>query len=229
MAADQERADRIRALKKGRPDLTWRRIADYVGVTERSATDWQTKGGMEYANAEKLAELFEVDVDYIWRGPSESERAPSPFAGQDAIADRLDAIEQLLSPQGDDSDLATPAARDIVTAMFESIEQRVTAQLAEHSSKVEAQLSDQSETLAEMKQTLASIDASVVLLQQSRKEAEDARRQAEEARKEAEAARRRAEETVQQLQELLTILPDTIQALSAASQPTVEEPERPAR
>lgn len=77
MAADQERADRIRALKQERPDLTWRRIADHVGVTERSATDWQRKGGMEYDNAKKLAELFEVDVDYIWRGAPQ--QAPDMF------------------------------------------------------------------------------------------------------------------------------------------------------
>ena len=95
MAADQERADRIRALKQERPDLTWRRIADHVGVTERSATDWQRKGGMEYDNAKKLAELFEVDVDYIWRGTQSD--TPSPFAGQDDLADRLDAIEQALA------------------------------------------------------------------------------------------------------------------------------------
>lgn len=95
MAADQERAERIRALKQERPDLTWRRIADYVGVTERSATDWQRKGGIEYDNAKKLAELFEVDIDYIWRG-TESD-TPSPFAGQDELADRLDRIETSLS------------------------------------------------------------------------------------------------------------------------------------
>lgn len=65
MAADQERADRIRALKQARPDLTWRRIADAVGVTERSATDWQVKGGISYENAKKLADVFEVDVDYV--------------------------------------------------------------------------------------------------------------------------------------------------------------------
>jgi hypothetical protein len=118
MAADQERADRIRALKQARPDLTWRRIADHVGVTERSATDWQSKGGIEYANAEKLAELFEVDVDYIWRGPNEAERAPSPFAGQDAIADRLAALEE-----------------------------RVSDQLAEHARKVEAFLKRQDNVL----------------------------------------------------------------------------------
>jgi hypothetical protein len=65
-------------------------------VTERSAADWQVKGGIDYDNAEKLAEILEVDVDYIWRGPAEGDRAPSPFAGQDAVADRLDAIQQML-------------------------------------------------------------------------------------------------------------------------------------
>lgn len=95
MAADQERADRIRALKQERPDLTWRRIADHVGVSERAATDWQKKGGIEYSNAEKLAQLFEVDVDYIWRGTNNG--TPSPFAGQDDIADRLDSIDQRLA------------------------------------------------------------------------------------------------------------------------------------
>lgn len=95
MAADQERAERIRALKQDRPDLTWRRIADYVGVTERSAADWQRKGGIEYDNAKRLAELFEVDVDYIWRGTDNG--TPSPFAGQDQFADRLDRIEQALA------------------------------------------------------------------------------------------------------------------------------------
>jgi hypothetical protein len=90
MAADQERADRIRALKLDRPDLTWRRIADHVGVTERSAADWQVKGGIDYSNAEKLAELFEVDVDYIWRG---SESTPSPFEQAAPVEVRLDAVE----------------------------------------------------------------------------------------------------------------------------------------
>lgn len=99
MAADQERADRIRALKQARPDLTWRRIADHVGVTERSAADWQTKGGIEYANAEKLAELLEVDVDYIWRGPADEDRAPSPFNGRDSLADQMAAFTEAIAKQ----------------------------------------------------------------------------------------------------------------------------------
>lgn len=96
MAADQERAERIRALKQQRPDLTWRRIADHVGVTERSATDWQRKGGIEYDNAKRLAELFEVDIDYLWRGPPDT---PEP-AGQDDPG-ILRRLERLLERQND--------------------------------------------------------------------------------------------------------------------------------
>lgn len=99
MAADQERADRIRALKLERPDLTWRRIADYVGVTERSATDWQKKGGIEYDNAKKLAELFEVDVDFVWRGaPSTTPDLSSPAQDDDSVMRR---VEDLLKQQND--------------------------------------------------------------------------------------------------------------------------------
>jgi transcriptional regulator with XRE-family HTH domain len=132
MAADQERADRIRALKQERPDLTWRRIADHVGVTERAAADWQRKGGIEYDNAKKLAQLFEVDVDYVWRGTPEEERAPSPFDGQDALADRLDAIEH-----------------------------RVTQQLAAHAQAVEHLIAQQNQLLARQSDILDRIEAAV--------------------------------------------------------------------
>jgi isopentenyldiphosphate isomerase len=97
MAADQERADRIRALKQDRPDLTWRRIADHVGVTERSAADWQVKGGIDYTNAEKLAELFEVDVDYIWRGPVDTPDLSRP----DPQTEWMTRMEALIDRQND--------------------------------------------------------------------------------------------------------------------------------
>lgn len=89
MAADQERADRIRALKADRPDLKWQYIADRVGVTMRAAQSWQEKGEISYANAKRLAELFEIDVDYIWRG----EPATPDLFGSDSIEARLDRIE----------------------------------------------------------------------------------------------------------------------------------------
>jgi hypothetical protein len=123
MAADQERADRIRALKQDRPDLTWRRIADHVGVTERSATDWQSKGGISYENAGKLAALFEVDVDYIWRGPSQADRAPSPFAAQDMqgdLAGILERIEAQLDEQNEVLDRIEKAVESERQARAES-------------------------------------------------------------------------------------------------------------
>jgi hypothetical protein len=104
MAADQERADRIRLLKRDNPQLKWRHIADHVGVELRSAQMWQETGAISYENAKKLAELVgdpAHDVDWIMRGPRESERAPSPFAGQDALADRLDQMEALIAKQNE--------------------------------------------------------------------------------------------------------------------------------
>lgn len=98
MAADQERADRIRALKQDRPDLTWRRIADHVGVSERAATDWQKKGGIEYDNAKKLAAIFKVDVDYIWRG--DPQQAPDMFPPADAD-ERMATMEARLMEQAE--------------------------------------------------------------------------------------------------------------------------------
>jgi hypothetical protein len=122
MAADQERADRIRALKLDRPDLTWRRIADHVGVTERSAADWQVKGGIDYANAEKLAQLFEVEVDYIWRGPvSNTPDLSRPDVDYD---ERIGRMEQLIETQND------LLARQ--SAILRRIEERLDAALAQN-------------------------------------------------------------------------------------------------
>ena len=99
MAADQERADRIRALKQARPDLTWRRIGDYVGVSERAAINWQKDGGMDYDNAKKLAELLEVDVDYIWRGTETStpDLLDGTLASDGSVQEQLAEIRQQLA------------------------------------------------------------------------------------------------------------------------------------
>ena len=74
MAADDARAQRIRDLKAARPDLRWSDIADAVGVRERSAIEWQKTGAMAHDNAVRLAGVFDVDVDWLWRGP----RAETP-------------------------------------------------------------------------------------------------------------------------------------------------------
>ncbi len=86
MAADRERAERIRQLKNAHPELRWQAIADHVGVTLRAAQAWAQKGEIAYDNAKRLADLFDgVDVDYIMRG-----RALPPSGTQ------LDRIESML-------------------------------------------------------------------------------------------------------------------------------------
>jgi hypothetical protein len=81
MAADQARADRIRALKEEHPELTWARIADDVGVKERSAIEWQSTGGISYDNAIKLARVFDVDTEWLFRGKGETPSTASPWTG----------------------------------------------------------------------------------------------------------------------------------------------------
>lgn len=99
MAEDLERAQRIRECKEARPDLTWHRIAQYVGVTERAAAEWKNTGGISWQNAIRLAELFEVDRDWLWRGPVEE--APNLLETV-ARADQLDRVVERFSGRVDD-------------------------------------------------------------------------------------------------------------------------------
>lgn len=94
MAEDQERAARIKGLKDSRPDLTWAKIAEGVGVKERSAIEWASSGGISEPNAKKLAALFGVPFDYIWRGPESD--TPDPFAHVNGGRSQLDRIEAKL-------------------------------------------------------------------------------------------------------------------------------------
>lgn len=93
MAADEERAARIRQLKADRPGVTWRQISEHVGVTERAAQEWPKSGGIDYANATKLAEFMGVDPDWLWAGPKRD--TPELFGDSTdmaALAARLDAL-----------------------------------------------------------------------------------------------------------------------------------------
>jgi hypothetical protein len=137
MAADQERAERIRALKQERPDLTWRRIADHVGVSERSATDWQRKGGMEYDNAKKLAELFEVDVDYIWRGTESA--TPEPFANGNgsSVEDRLEQLADQIAHDRADREANITEVKNLIQAQNELLatQERILEEIRDATAK----------------------------------------------------------------------------------------------
>lgn len=96
MAHDEARAERIRDLKANRPDLTWGRIADAVGVRERSALLWQQTGGIGYETAKKLADVFEVDADWLWSGrDGESPDLMAAIGNADGES-QLDRIERRL-------------------------------------------------------------------------------------------------------------------------------------
>jgi transcriptional regulator with XRE-family HTH domain len=101
MAEDQDRATRIAELKERHPRLTWAKIAEQVGVTERAATQWKKTGALKPENAEALAQVFGVDFDYIWSGPRPD--TPEMFvdrrnaaAEPSEIAERLDHIDAAL-------------------------------------------------------------------------------------------------------------------------------------
>lgn len=95
MAADEARAERVRQLKQEHPELTWREIADHVGVTERSAMEWQRTGGMSYAHARRLAEVMNAPVDWIWRGGAPADEGTGDDQ-LDRIGEQLARIEAKL-------------------------------------------------------------------------------------------------------------------------------------
>ena len=92
---------RIKELRDNSPE-TNRSIADYVGVGERSVAHWVAGNGITYDHAQKVAKLFGVEVDYIWRG---REKAPTPdvlgalTAGESPGGASADLLEQVLAAQ----------------------------------------------------------------------------------------------------------------------------------
>lgn len=98
---DQAQAAEISARARSLKDAsreTNRSIADYCGVTERSVAGWLSPSGpkpMTYDNAAKYAELFNVDVDWLWRG-REKGPAPDVLAALSGETDRLARIEEAL-------------------------------------------------------------------------------------------------------------------------------------
>lgn len=112
MAADAERAQRLKAIKAERPDLTWPQVAEAVAVSERSVAAWAKDGQMSYGNAKKLALFLGVDLDWLWRGPqAESPDLMTALGAPGSIErleERLERIEKAL-----DELLAQASEREI--------------------------------------------------------------------------------------------------------------------
>lgn len=91
-----EIGERIRQLRNASP-YTNRSIADYVGVGERAVAAWAGgETGMTWENAKKLAELFEVDVHWLWSGRAKPDAPDLVAQLNGSSADRLARMEQTL-------------------------------------------------------------------------------------------------------------------------------------
>ena len=90
---------RLRELRDNSPE-TNRSISDYVGVAERTVAGWASgKQGITYDHAQEVAKLFDVDLDWFWRG-REKEEKPDLLdslsqATRSEPAEVLEAIDQL--------------------------------------------------------------------------------------------------------------------------------------
>jgi transcriptional regulator with XRE-family HTH domain len=128
MAEDEGRAQRIAELKEAHPRLTWRKIADAVGVSERAATQWQRTGALKPENAEALAKLFGVDFDYVWVGPRPD--TPDLFVDRRASEDRIARMETRVEEYATRFDRLLDAQSDLLERILLILE-RVEAKLGQ--------------------------------------------------------------------------------------------------
>jgi transcriptional regulator with XRE-family HTH domain len=100
MAKDAERlaaqAERLTALKEQARGVTFRKVAEAVGVTERQAQRWFAgDSDIDDDNLVRLATYFGTTPDYIEYGTMKRD-TPEPFPANDGFADRLLEIERRL-------------------------------------------------------------------------------------------------------------------------------------
>ena len=92
-----EIGQRIRDLREASPH-TNESIADHVGVGARSVANWISgTTGITYEHARKVAELFEVDVRWLWDGKERSNGSADLMGAlsRDQNGQLLEAVEEL--------------------------------------------------------------------------------------------------------------------------------------
>lgn len=88
-----EIGQRIKQLRDDSAE-TNRSIAAYTGKSTEAVRNWIQGKGILYDNAEKVAELFEVDIDWLWRG-REKEDTPDPFGGAVLSAEDVERLKRI--------------------------------------------------------------------------------------------------------------------------------------
>lgn len=114
-----EISERLRELKHNSAE-TNESIADAVGVKERSVAGWlsPTKPqAISYDNAKKVAALFNVSIDWLWRG-KEDITVPADFI------DRFVALEKEVKQLRRD---AKPSAAQAAKQAAEKVKARRSA------------------------------------------------------------------------------------------------------
>lgn len=89
-----EIGQRIKELRGNSPE-TNRSIADYCDVAERTVAHWIAGDGITYDNAERVAELFQTTIDWIWRGREKPGASPLDVlseAGSSELPEALGAM-----------------------------------------------------------------------------------------------------------------------------------------
>lgn len=98
-----EIGERIKWLRDNSAERS-RTIARYADVSDEAVRNWIAGKGIAWENAEKVAALFKIDIDWLWRGTGkapegypqpEKGETPDPFA-KNNYGERLDNIEKLL-------------------------------------------------------------------------------------------------------------------------------------
>lgn len=91
----EEIAERLRALRNGSKESN-DSIAAYVGVRGRSVAGWmRAEHGPTYEHIVKVAELFDVDVTWLWTGREKGETPDLMGQLNGSLSEKLDRIEDL--------------------------------------------------------------------------------------------------------------------------------------
>jgi transcriptional regulator with XRE-family HTH domain len=130
--------------------MTWRHIADYVGVDTRSAQAWPKTGGISAKNAAKLAEVLNVSYEFLWSG---EEKGPTP----DILAG-VSRIEQVEAVRDEFRDKVDQIAAQL-TAMELDVEHQ-NANLAQQTdllARIESAVTQQTALLADLTAVVAQL------------------------------------------------------------------------
>lgn len=90
-----EIGQRIRERRENSAE-TNRSIADYCDVSVEAVRNWIAGKGIAYDNAEKVAKLFGVDFDWLWRGEEKGSTPDVMGTLSPNGSKQLDRIERLV-------------------------------------------------------------------------------------------------------------------------------------